>query len=515
MGIFNFNRNNFLKGGQGFSAARMLRQFKNWVTSHGSPDGEIIADLPTLRTRARDLHKNNSLARAAEETLVRNVIGPGLKMQTAVDYDAIARELNLTAEEAEKVANKFEHDIEALWYEYYNSKMCDARGVSDGPSLTRLMFSSVLQSGDVFATFPRQDGFPRLGLIEADQVQNPLGRFSNMQLRDGVLVSDSGVPVGYMVNTNQEQWPEKHQYIPKYGTESDRPLILHLFREERPGQNRGIPWVSPVIEQLKNLDGYKKSEITAALVSSFLTFFAERTVPSGRLLPGGGLEEDPELGPDFKAAPAAILEVPYGIKMTAHNPARANSNTVGFLESVIKEVGAALGVPFEILVAHYTTSFTSARAARIEFWKTVTMWRDWLCINGMNPWYHEFLADAIISGKVEAPGFFTNEKLRRAWSGCNWYGPALGQINEKVEAEAIQTVVMSGGKSATAAFAEAYGTDYEDTMRQLKREKAFRQRLGLTLSIDERPANAAPLPAATPIEGQDEIPDTPTTDEPA
>jgi len=475
-----------LRVGAAFNGARMLRQFKNWRTSNGSPDGEIITDLPTLRYRCRDLHKNNAIARAAEDAITRNVVGLGLKMQTAVDYAALSRELNISSEEAEKLADDFEQKIESAWHAYYNSTACDARGVSDGPEKTRLALSSVLQSGDVFATFPRINGFPRLGLIEADQVQNPQHRSSTASLREGVQVDENGAPVGYWVNTNQEQWPQDLRFVPKIGAESGRAIILHLFREERPGQNRGIPWAAPVIEQLKNLDGYEKSEITAALVSSFLTFFVEKPVgATGHALPGATSEAEEELGPDFQAGPAAILELPGGWKVNPHNPGRPNANAVGFIESALKKIGSALGVPFEMLLSHYTTSFTSARAARIEFWKTVTVWRSWLVENFMRVWYEEFLTDAIISGRVDAPGFFTSDTLRRAWAGANWFGPALGQINEKVETDAIAAVIGIGGKSATAAFAEAYGTDYEDTIRALGRERKFRERLGVKLALDE------------------------------
>lgn len=479
-------RNGALKTGAAFNGARMLRQFKNWVASQGSPDGEIISDLPKLRYRCRDLHKNNAIARAAEEAIVRNVVGPGLKMQTAVDYATLARELKITPDEAEKLADDFEQKIESAWHSYYNSTACDARGVSDGPEKSRLALSSVLQSGDVFATFPRINGLPRLGLIEADQVQNPLSLSSNKALRDGVLVDHNGAPVGYWVNANQEQWPQDMFFVPKYGAESGRALILHLFREERPGQNRGIPWCAPVIEQLKNLDGYEKSEITAALVSSFLTFFIEKPPgASGNALPGATTAQEEQLGPDFMAGPAAILELPSGWKVNPHNPARPNSNAVAFIESALKKIGSALGVPFEMLLSHYTTSFTSARAARIEFWKTVMLWRSWLVENFLRVWYEEFLTDAIIAGRVDAPGFFDSETLRRAWSAANWYGPALGQINEKVETDAIAAVIGIGGKSSSAAYAEAYGTDYEDTIRALKRERKFRERMGVKLAIDE------------------------------
>lgn len=486
MSFFSRLKNFSLRGGRGFSGAANLRQFKNWNPSYGSPDGEVLNDLPKLRARARDLHKNNSIARAAEETIIRNVVGKGLIMQTAVDYDTLSDELNLPLEEVEKIAAKFEREIETLWWNYYNTTEADSRGVSDGAELTRLVLSSVLQSGDVFATFSRRAGKVRLGLIEADRVQNPYGRASTGTLRDGVELDDAGAPIGYHVNLNTEQWPEQSVFIPRTGAESGRRLLLHLLRVERPGQTRGIPWAAPVIEELKNLNAYEKSELTAALVSSYLTFFVKKPPGSiGSMLPDAASAEEQELGPDFRAGPAAILELPAGYDVTAHNPARPNSGAVPFVEATLKKIGTALGVPFEILVAHYTTSFTSARAARIEFWKSVTTWRSWLTENFMRAWYEEFLTDAVLSGQVEAPGFFESEKIRRAWSAQNWFGPALGQINEKVETDAVLATVALGGKSATAAFAEAYGTDYEDTIRALKREQKIREKHGVRLSIDD------------------------------
>ena len=71
----------FRNRGGGYTASKNIREMGKWVTSKLNADEEVLADLPKIRTRARDLYKNNELARAIVQTFVTNVIGRGFKLQ--------------------------------------------------------------------------------------------------------------------------------------------------------------------------------------------------------------------------------------------------------------------------------------------------------------------------------------------------------------------------------------------------------------------------------------------------
>lgn len=51
--------------------------------------------------------------------------------------------------------------------------------------------------------------------------------------------------------------------------------IIHLLFTERPEQVRGIPILSPVIENLKQLGNYTEAELMAAVISGMYAIFIE------------------------------------------------------------------------------------------------------------------------------------------------------------------------------------------------------------------------------------------------
>jgi capsid protein len=118
-------------------------------------------------------------------------------------------------------------------------------------------------------------------LFEAEQIINPLGTISGKNLRDGVEIDDNGCPVAYHVrkfhpNSTAGAQNTESVRVPAFGAKTGRRNILHLLHRERPGQSRGVPYLAPVIELLKQLDKYSEAELMAAVVSALFTVFINR-----------------------------------------------------------------------------------------------------------------------------------------------------------------------------------------------------------------------------------------------
>jgi capsid protein len=47
--------------------------------------------------------------------------------------------------------------------------------------------------------------------------------------------------------------------------------------------------------------------------------------------------------------------------MSFEDPKRPNTALDGFVQAVFQQIGIALGLPFEILVKHFTASYSAAR----------------------------------------------------------------------------------------------------------------------------------------------------------
>lgn len=108
------------------------------------------------------------------------------------------------------------------------------------------------------------------------------------------------------------------------------------------------------------------------------------------------------------------------------------------------------------------------------------MRREWLVGNFCQPIYEEWLTEAVLKGRVQAPGFFDDPAIRAAWCGAEWFGDAQGQLDPKKEAEAAKIRVEEGFSTREREAAELTGMKYDQIHAQRKREEAMRRADGLS-----------------------------------
>ena len=114
---------------------------------------------------------------------------------------------------------------------------------------------------------------------------------------------------------------------------------------------------------------------------------------------------------------------------------RPSNNFDAFTTSLAKYVGAALEIPVEILVKHFTATYSASRAALLEAWKAFRMKRAWLAADFCQPVYEIFLTEAIAAGRLRAPGFFLDPLVRMAYCKAQWNGSAQGMIDPGKEVD--------------------------------------------------------------------------------
>ena len=174
----------------------------------------------TLRSRARyECHEGNTFARSIVNKLARDTInrGPQLQMQLKnTDANTSIETRFSTWAKRIKLAKKLRTVRKAKYV--------------DGEVFIRLVTNRKLK-GPI-----KLD----LEVIEADRVTNPLGFDDESREIDGVVFDDEGNVVGYRVlkahpggNSILSSSPQP-EFVPAE-------QMIHLFREDRPGQHRGIP----------------------------------------------------------------------------------------------------------------------------------------------------------------------------------------------------------------------------------------------------------------------------------
>lgn len=486
-------------GGSSYTgASKKRRATSEWQTTSNSADADLLPELQTLRERSRDLVRNAPLASGAISTVVTNVIGTGLSLQSRVDRHV----LGMTEEQAGEWQKNTEREFR-MWCE---SQDCDITRTQNFYELQDLVFRSALESGDSFALLPhiRRPGDAyglKIQLVEGDRVTNPRFAMDKRSLAGGVEMDDTGAPVAYhILKTHPGNYlasGREWDRIDAFGKQTGRRNVLHLFKRVRPGQNRGAPYLAPVIESLKQLDRYTEAEIMAAVVSGMFTVFVHSE--------GQGLDPANQMGmgaetgartsdTDVKMSPGAIIDLGVNEKIESANPGRPNTAFDPFVQAILRQVGVALELPFEILIKHFTASYSAARAAMLEAWKFFRVRRDWLAARFCQPIYETFLFEAVASGRVSAPGFFDDPLVRAAYCAAQWQGDGAGSIDPLKEALAVEKKLEIGLTTLAKETAAHDGSDWETNHAQQVREHAMRLAGGL---VTDAPA-AAPAPAAEP-----------------
>lgn len=470
-----------LNSGYGNGAANTTKKsLRGWLFGGGSHKEDIEDHSQILRERSRDLYMSVPLATGALKTCRTNVVGSGLKLKSQIDYDF----LGISEEEARKLETTIEREF-SLWAD---SPACDIERLDNFAELQQLAFLNWLMSGDVIVTLPttKRPGMPydlRVRLIEADRLNNP-NDSPDPHIIGGVEVNDAGEVIAYHISSHHplswENWEMKWTRVEAYGAKTGRRNVLHVMNRERIGQRRGVPYLAPVIEALKQLGRYTDAELVAAVVSGLFAVFIQKDSPD--YAPGidGGIDEaeqvDAEDENSIELAPGSVVDLNEGEKANAVTPGRPNSNFDPFVVSICQQIGAALEIPFEILLKRFNSSFTAARGALLEFWKSVKMYRSWLASDFCQPIFEEFMCEAVAKGRISAPGFFADPLMRRAYCGAEWNGPAQGLLNPVQEVDAAAKRVENCFSTGEREAAEMNGSDFYRNVRQRRQEnKALKE----------------------------------------
>ncbi len=107
------------------------------------------------------------------------------------------------------------------------------------------------------------------------------------------------------------------------------------------------------------------------------------------------------------------------------------------------------------------------------------MRRSWMANDFCQPIYEEWLAEAVAKGRIDAPGFFDDPMVRKAYAGAEWNGPSQGQIDPLKEVNAAAKRVDEGFSTRTRETVELGNGDYFRNHRLRVVEERMRREGGL------------------------------------
>lgn len=478
----------YVKGYGDAGASTIKRSLKGFLANSGSPVEDIDLNNKTLRQRGRMLYMASPVAASAINTNRTKVVGSGLHMRCAINRDVLGI--------SEEAADEWERKTESEWRMWAEDKYCcDALELNNFYELQQLAIKAWLTSGDVFALFKRYektDTNPytlRIQLIEADRVRTPSALIGGTtegtsekgnKIHDGVEVDDNGRVIAYHISSTypNQLTSERTEWtrVPARGELTGLPNILHIMDAERCDQYRGVSYLAPVIECLLQLRRYTESELMSALVQSYLTAWItteaeESDFPFNEIGSSDGENDNISTNDnDYEMGPGTINVLKPGESVTLGSPNVPTAGFETFAKAICRQIGAGLEIPYDVLMKEFNSSYSAAKGALEEAWERFKMCRSWFVSDFCKPTYETWLAEAVATGRIKAPGFFTDPLVRNAWCGSRWDGPAQTHLDPSKEADANAKAVEHGWKTNEQVTREFYGGDWNENMSTLSHE---------------------------------------------
>jgi len=427
--------------GVAFKGASIVNEaLKAFRVSRGSADRDAAVDGEELAVRSRNLVQNNTFSSALVSSVDVNVIGKGIHARPVPN----AKLLGIPEERA----NEFREKVQGLFDLWADNKSCDDEYRNDFYQLQNLGLKTQLITGNLFA-LPRNDFSNPFGLkvklLEGDRCRNPWNVRDTDRLAMGIE-TDGHRAIAYYF-TKKPPFGIDDYCAGFYDTVRismfdalQNQAVVHTMVSDRTDQRRGIPYLAPIISQLKQQERYEDAELLAAVVSAMFTVFITSNDTSSQVNFSGNIAPEQKVSnaPNtVELGPGMINTLANGEKIEIADPKRPNVNYEPFVNSIFKEAAASRGLSSEVVLRQFNSSYNAVRAAILESRKTYDKLRYDFVADFCQPIFEKFLTTCIATGVIEAPGYFDDPIKRMLWNSCAWIGDSHFMLDPTKETEAI------------------------------------------------------------------------------
>ena len=473
MKLWPFNRKEpvLKKSVRSFAGSVFGRLVNDWVAQSSAADSEIRTSLRALRNRSRQMVRDNDYAKNAIRAVQNNVIGQGIKLQSQV-------KMQRGGTHNDALNNK----IESLWGEWCRAQNCHTGGILSFNDIERLLIGSVAESGEVlvrlvFQPFGSSKVPFALEVIESDQLMDERnGRHDNdNEIRMGVERNEWGRPAAYWFFPHH---PGDYQFQTVQPSKYKRILakeVIHLYRMERPGQTRGVPWFAAGLKRLHHMAGYEEAEVISARASAAIMGFIE--TPEGELEADG--VQDGQRVSSFD--PGKIEVLSPGEKFTSFAPTRPGGQHEPFMRAMLRAFAAGIGVSYETISKDYSQSnYSSSRLALLDDRDNWRVLQSWMIANFHQRIFEAWLDAAVMSGALVLPAYEVSPHL---YTGVKWCPRGWSWVDPVKEVKAYKEAVRCGFMTQSDVVTQS-GGDFNEMLEQRAHEIEMAEKVGVVFDTD-------------------------------
>lgn len=461
-----------------YDGAKVGRRTENWSAGSGSANREIESAGARLRQRSRDLVRNDPYGRRAIAALVANAIGTGIVADSTSPAGTVW----------------------AMWV-----KECDFYCRLDFYGIQALVARTIFESGECLIVRQRlqasemgKSGVPlKIKVLEPDFLDStrhgPMG--SGNIAYSGIECDPQGRVVAYWL---WQQHPGDSQFFLAKMNSVRVPAedVIHVYEMERPGQLRGVPRLSSVILQLRDLNEYNEAILVKKKIEACFAAFVTTDEENRLLSPNAATSsQDAADGTSYNQrsetlAPGMIEYLKPGESVEFGNPS-STAGTSEFEAAHLRAAAMGAGLTYEILTGDLSrVNFSSMRAGRQEFKSLIEQFR-WMvfvpmfCTRVQN-WFEEA---AFMAGRVRTTGYDFK------WTPPRWeYVNPLDDVKTDKEE-------LSAGLSSWSAQVRKRGEDPAKVLAEMKADQEAFDKAGIKVNFggDAAPKKEpAAMPEATP-----------------
>lgn len=429
------SRMDILEGSRGYEGASSGRLAANWYAPSTSPDAEIGKAAPKLRDRSRDAVRNNPLATKIVNTHANYMVGFGIMPRC--NDDAV----NKLFDEWSKKA------FAGMAVDFYGACY----------TLAKMM----VRDGEVYIrkrARRMEDGFAvplQLQILDADYCDAaksgvPVSNPANV-IAQGVEFDAVGNRRGYWLHTQNPKSNIAWTYTGKGSSFVPAEEVIHLYRPDE-NQIHGVPWLAPVLTDLKDLKDYELAENIRKKVESCMV---------GMVVPGEGDLSDPNVGIDepldgldknpdnamvtdvygypFERMEPGMFGVLHGGKDIKFNTPAISAGIEAYIRTRQRSIASGALIPYELMTGDYSQSnFASGKLGILDY-KTFVGVMQW---HVFIPVAMQVIWDWFIQAGRDAGKIARNQKIE-----VEWAPPEFESITRLDDARADLLEVRMGKRS--------------------------------------------------------------------
>ncbi len=487
-----------------YQGAEPSRVSSNRAPKNQPADQELLGPFGADRLRAwgRDLVRNNAYAWGVVDTIVSSVVGCGIKAQSIAE--------NINGEDLEDINDA----RDKVWSEW--AEVCDINGQLTFDEIQALAQREIVEAGEVLVRLVRLPGKTYRGIyrpvplaleiIEADRLaadydtyQTGINREEGKKIVRGVELDDLGRPIAYLIYKDHPNAPYAVSRTPERIPASE---VLHLFRQDRVGQTRGVSWFAPALSWIRDLGTYVDNELAASAVAACFGVAIKTETPLGNLAdPDGRDGTDTAGNRERYLEPAMILQLNPNESIEGINPNRPNTASEAWIRLILRGIAVGTGLSYETVARDYSsTSYSSSRTSQLEDRRRFRCWQQYLIHHLCQPVWDTFCDQAAFSS---LPAFPSSAELlsdRRGSCPVEFLTPDWEWVDPQTE----QATAEMALKSYTDTYANVLGSrgkSFRSVFYQRAKEDRLRKRLGL-LTPEERQLDISAAQSAMPTTEQ-------------